>query len=104
MKNLSDKMRAKQQLEARKHGYKVLPFFRLRARPYTFYSLFFAVILFLLAVNGFWFAFGMTGSFLLGMLFVYVRWFRGQRDVWPFAMKIINWDVVQKLSEDEPSA
>ena len=46
----------------------------------------------------------MTGSFLLGMLFVYVRWFRGQRDVWPFAMKIINWDVVQELSEDEPSA
>src|ERR1035437_7982596 len=46
MKNLSDKMRAKQQLEARKHGYKVLPFFRLRARRYTFYSLFLAVILY----------------------------------------------------------
>jgi hypothetical protein len=103
MKNNSDKIRAKQLLETRQHGYKILPFFRLRARRYTFYSLLFAVILFLLAVNGFWFAFGSVFSFLLGLLFVYVRWLRGQRNVWPFAVKIINWDVVKKISEDESS-
>jgi len=104
MKKPTDKLRAKQHLEARKHGFQILPFFRLRARRYTFYSVPFAVVLLLLAFSGFWFAFGLVVSFLSGMLFVYIRWLRGQRNVWPFAVKIINWDVVQKLSEDEPSA
>jgi hypothetical protein len=40
-----------------------------------------AFISLLLAVSGFWFAFGSVFSFLLGLLFVYVRWLRGQRNV-----------------------
>jgi hypothetical protein len=104
MKNRSDKIRALQHLEARKHGFKILPLFRLRAKRYAFYSGLFAVILFFLAYSGFWFGFDLVVSFLAGMFFVYIRWLLGQRNLWPFAMKIINWDVVQKLSEDEPTA
>jgi len=77
---------------------------RLNAIRYTLYSVPFAVILLVLAISGSWHVFGLVVSLMLGLLCVYVRWFRGQRNVWPFAMKIINWDVVQKLSEDEPSA
>jgi hypothetical protein len=102
MKNSSDKIRALQHIEARKHGFKILPLLRLRAKRYAFYSGLFAIILFLLAFSGFWFAFDLVVSFLAGMLFVYFRWLRGQRNLWPFAMKIINWDVVRKLSEDDP--
>lgn len=104
MKRINDRIRAKRLLEARKHGFKILPFLRLRAIPYAFYVGLSAIILCLLAFNGFWFAFDLVVSFLAGMLFVYVRWLRGQRNVWPFSIKIINWDVVQKFSEDEPSA
>lgn len=104
MKTINDRIRAKRLLEARAHGFAILPFMRLNARRYAFYSVPFAVILLVLALSGSWHAFGLVVSFMLGLLCVYVRWFRGQRNVWPFAMKIINWDVVQKLSEDEPSA
>lgn len=102
MKLPSDKIRALQHLEARKHGFKILPLLRLRAKRYAFYSGLFAIILFLLAFNGFWFAFDLAVAFLAGMLFVYFRWLRGQRNLWPFATKIINWDLVRKLSEDDP--
>ena len=72
--------------------------------PYAFYAGLSAVTLCWLAFSGFWFAFDLVVSFLAGVLFVYVRWLRGQRNVWPFAMKIINWDAVQKFAEDEPSS
>ena len=104
MNRVNDRIRAKRLLDARKHGFKILPFLRHRAVPYAFYAGLFATILFLLALSGLWFAFDLVVSFLAGILFVYVRWLRGQRKVWPFAMKIINWDAVQKFSEDEPSA
>ena len=104
MRDLNDRIRAKRLLEAREHGFAILPFFRRSAPRYVLYSIPFAVVLGFLAFDGLWSAFGMVVSFLLGLLVCYVRWFRGQRRVWPFARKIINWDLVTKLSEDEPSA
>jgi hypothetical protein len=104
MKPSNDRIRAKQLLEAREHGFALLPFMRRNAGRYALCSLPFAALLIWFAMIGYWFAFGCLVSFLFGLLFVYVRWFRGQRSVWPFAMKIINWDIVRKLSEDEPPA
>jgi hypothetical protein len=104
MKPTNDRIRAKRLLEAREHGFAILPFMRRNAGRYALYSFPFAALLFLFAMIGSWFAFGCVVSFVLGLLFVYARWFRGQRRVWPFAMKIINWDIVTKLSEDEPTA
>jgi hypothetical protein len=103
MKAINDRIRAKRLLEAREHGFAILPFMRRNAGRYTLYAVPFAAALFLFAFFASWSAFGCVVSFILGLLFVYVRWFRGQRNVWPFAMKIINWDIVRKLSEDEPS-
>ena len=102
MRPINDRIRAKRLLEAREHGFAILPFMRRNAGRYALYSLPFAALLFLFAIIGSWFAFGCVVSFVFGLLFVYVRWFRGQRSVWPFAVKIINWDIVTKLSEDEP--
>ena len=102
MRPINDRIRAKRLLEAREHGFAILPFMRRNAGRYALYSLPFAALLFLFAIIGFWFAFGCVVSFLFGLLFVYVRWFLGQRSGWPFAVKIINWDIVTKLSEDEP--
>lgn len=104
MRAINDRIRAKRLLEARKHAFAILPFMRLNAPRYIVYSVLFAVILLLLALSGLWSVFGFVVSFLLGMSFVYIRWLRGQRNVWPFATKIINWDVVHKIAEDESSA
>jgi hypothetical protein len=35
---------------------------------------------------------------------VYVRWLRGMRRSWPFLSRVMNWDEVMRISEDEPSA
>jgi len=99
-----DRIRAKRLLEAREHGFAVLPFFRRGARRYVLYFLPSAVVLGFLAFGGWWWSFGMVASFLLGALLFYVRWFRGQQRVWSFVNKVIDWDIVTKLSNGEPLA
>ena len=104
MKAINDRIRAKRLLAAREHKFRVIPFLRHNALSYAAYAVLIAVILMVLAFYGLWPAFGFVASFVLGMLVVYIRWLRAQRSVWPFAMRIINWESVQKLSEDAPSA
>lgn len=104
MKEINDRIRAKRLLEARKHRFAIVPFARSRALRYLLYGLSAAVILGLLAFRGMWSALGMVTSFLLGMAICYFHWYRGQRRVWPFAERVIDWDLVQKLSEDDSSA
>jgi hypothetical protein len=101
MKKPSEMIMAKRLLITRTHGFTLLPLFRLRARDYILYSLLFAAILFLLAVSGLWLAFGWTVSFLLGMVFVYIRWLRGMRRSWPFLSRVMDWDEIKRTSEDE---
>ena len=106
MKYVNDRIRAKRLLEAREHGFAPFPFFRRNAPRYLLYSIPFAIVLGLLAFRNLWCVFGMVVSFLIGLGCCYFRWYNGQRRVWPFARKVINWDIVKKLSEDEdePSA
>lgn len=101
MKEINDRIRAKRLLEARKHRFAIVPFARSRALRYLLYGLAAAVILCVLAFRGMWSALGMATSFLLGMAVCYFYWYRGQRRVWPFAERVIDWDLVQKLSEDD---
>jgi hypothetical protein len=104
MKRGSETIMAQRLLVTRTHGFTILPFFRLRAKSYILYSMLVAVILVLLALNGFWFVFSLVVAFLLGVLFVYIRWLRGKRRSWPFLSRVMNWDEVKRISEDEPSA
>ncbi|HWD18243.1 MAG TPA: hypothetical protein VHB20_03110 [Verrucomicrobiae bacterium] len=102
MKKASETIMAKRLLITRTHGFMIRPFFRLRARDYAFYSVPFAIILFLLAVGGFWFALGLVIAFLMGMLFVYIRWLQGMRRSWPFLSEVMNWEKIERISENGP--
>jgi hypothetical protein len=73
---------------------------RLNAKRYIAYSIPFATILILLAFSHSWSAFGWVISFMLGLLCVYIRDFRGQKRAWPNTEKIINWDIVKKIADD----
>ncbi|MCD6052145.1 MAG: hypothetical protein K0Q55_3563 [Verrucomicrobia bacterium] len=103
MKTINDRIRAKRLLAAREHKFRTVPFLRANAPRYTAYSVLIVATLLVLAFYNLWTAFGFVVSFLFGGICVYLRWFRAQRSVWPFAMRVINWDSVQKLSEDAPS-
>lgn len=105
MKKLTDKTRAKLLLETRtRGGYKVLPFIRTNAKGYLFIGIYFSIFLVLLALTDGWVAFGYVAFFLVGILLRDVSWFIGIRRSWPFLSKVVNWDEVKKISEDEPSA
>ena len=81
-----------------------MPFARSRVLRYLLYGLSVAVILGLLSFSGMWSALGMVISFFLGLSVCYLYWYQGQRRVWPFAERVIDWDLVQKLSEDDSFA
>ncbi|PYJ06670.1 MAG: hypothetical protein DME25_06105 [Verrucomicrobia bacterium] len=104
MKRVSDKIMAKRLLVTRSHGFTILPFVRLNARRYILYSIPFVGLLILLAFNASWLAFGLVVSFLFGLLYLYLKWLLGMRKSWPFLSRVMNWDEVKKISEDEPSA
>jgi hypothetical protein len=104
MKKASDKILATRLLEIRERGgYSFSLFVRINAKRYRFWSIYFGVILVLLGIAGDWIPFGLVVSFALGMLFCDSNWFRGQKIYWPFNEKVINWDAVKKISDDEPS-
>jgi hypothetical protein len=104
MKRSSEKIMAQRLLVTRTHGFTMLPFFRLRAKSYILYSMLVAIILFFLVLSGFWFAFSLAMAFLMGVLFVYIRWLRGMQRSWPFLSRVMNWDEVKRISEDKSSA
>lgn len=100
MKPINDRIRARRLLAAREHKFRIAPFLRMNAGSYIAYAVFITVLLLVFAFYRLWSACGFVVSFQLGMLTVYIRWLRAQRSVWPFAMRVINWDSVQKLAED----
>ena len=105
MKKLTDKTRARLLLEMRERGgYKVLPFIRTNARGYLFIGIWFAAMFAFLIYAGVWVGVACLACYLLGVLLRDVSWFIGLRRSWPFHSKVINWDEVKKISEDEPSA
>jgi len=102
---ISDRTRAKLLLGVRERGgyATIFKHIRLNAKRYIAYSTPFVIALILLAFSRSWFAFGWVISFMLGLLCVYIRDFRGQKRSWRYAEKIINWDIVKKISENDPS-
>jgi len=53
---------------------------------------------------GSWLGFGFVVAFALGYWFCEHQWFRGIRESWRFNKRVTNWDLVKKISDDEPSA
>jgi hypothetical protein len=105
MKKITDKTRARMLLETRERGgYKALPFIRTNAKGYLFIVIYVSVFLAFLAFTDAWVAFGYVAFFVAGILLRDVSWFIGIRRSWPFLSKIVNWDEVKKISDDEPSA
>ena len=102
---LTDKTRARLLLATREQGgYKFLRFIRTNKKGYLFIGIYFLVFLAFLAFTSAWVAFGYVAFFLAGILLRDVSWFVGIRRSWPFHSKVIDWDKVKKVAEDESSA
>ena len=105
MKQLSDKILAEQMLQARASGgYKFLPFLRTNAKGYTILFLYFGGVLAGLAFAGIWPGFFAAAGVIVGVFLRDLSWLIGIQRTWPFSIKIIDWDKVQKLSDEKPLA
>ena len=104
MRGTSDQALAQRLLSMRGKGpYRIGTFLKLNAWRYLFQIALHSLLLAILALMGMWPLF----MFLLGMVFgVFLRdvgWVRSTRRVWPFTVKVTNWDVVERLAAEEPA-
>jgi hypothetical protein len=104
MRGTSDQALAQRLLSMRDKGsYRFGAFLKLNAWRYLFQIALHSLLLAILALMGMWLLF----IFLLGMISgVFLRdvgWVRSTRRVWPFTVKVTNWDVVERLAAEEPA-
>jgi hypothetical protein len=105
MKNISDKSHARQLLEIRdRGGYELIPFLRANAPSYLWFYMYFTFGLIFLSPTESWAAFWFVTFVFLGIVLRDLIRFTYMRKSWSFQLKVINWDEVKKISEDEPSA
>ena len=104
MRGSSDQALARRLLSMRSEGpYRYRAFLKLNAWRYLFQIALHSLMLAILALLGVWPLF----IFLLGIVFgVFLRdvgWVRSTRRVWPFTVKVTNWDIVERLAAEEPA-
>lgn len=105
MKKLNDHILATRMLRARANGgYKFAPFVRMNAKGYICLAVYFGAILLWLALIEAWPVFTLAAGILFGVLLRDVSWVIGVNRTWPFVMKVTNWETVERLSDEKPSA
>ena len=102
MKKITDKTRARLLLEAKERGgHTLVSFARANAKGYIIFGIYFGIALALLGFINAWVAFGYVAFLFSGFLLRDVTWFVAHRRIWPFTDKVINWEMVKKLSDDD---
>jgi hypothetical protein len=106
MKTLSDQVAARRMLQIRDEGgYRLGTFLRLNARKYAIQGLVFGLSLALLLIIEMRVAFSILLGVILGSLARDFGWVRASRRTWPFTMRVINWEIVERLAtHEEPPA
>lgn len=105
MKKMSDQTLATRMLRARADGgYKFAPFVRMNAKGYIFLAIYFGAILFWLGFIQAWPVFALVVGIFSGVLLRDVSWIIGVNRTWPFVTKVTNWETVERLSDEKPSA
>ena len=101
MKETSDQVRAQRLMSVRDLGpYGFSTFVKLNAKPYLFRITFNAVGLAIIAFTGMWACFALLLGTVIGFLRD-VSWVRSTNRMWPFTMKVTNWDMVEQLAKAE---
>jgi hypothetical protein len=102
---VSDKVFATQLLKQREvESLRLRSYFRARYKVYLGILVLFVLWLAMFISAGLWSGFGLGIAFILGFFYSEYIHFRAHREYFPFSRRVINWDLVKKISEDEPSA
>jgi hypothetical protein len=99
-----DKSIARRMLQARQHGYTFGHFIRINAKRFLLlYAIFFLLIYLSTCIHNYAAFYAMIGM-TIGVLARDFAWFRSNRAVWSFTEKTTDWQRVENLAKDEPSA
>jgi hypothetical protein len=105
MKPVSDKILAQRMLQARADGgYRLRLFLRINTKGYIFLVLFFSALSTVSAFVGCWPCTFLVAGIGFGVFLRDVSWLTGIQRSWPFSVRITDWDKVQKIADEKPSA
>jgi hypothetical protein len=90
-------------LETREKGYSLGLLFRRSKWRYAFLAAFFGGMLGLLAFYGVWSCFWGVAGALLGVVFRDIGWMLQYGRTWPFSVKVVDWEKVEKYAKGELS-
>jgi hypothetical protein len=103
MRNESDQVLARRQIEFRDNGCSYGSFLRNNIKGYLFLIASYVLLLALSAFLQHWILFYVLLGGLVGSLSRDVGWMRGARKRWAFSVKITDWEKVQRLADWHPS-
>lgn len=99
MRGTSDQALAQRLLSMRDKGpYRYGAFVKLNAWRYLFQIALHSLLLAILALMGMWPLFIFLLGLVLGAFLRDVGWVRSTRRVWPFTVRVTDWDLVEKLA------
>ena len=99
-----DKLIAQRMLQARKHGYTFGHFVRMNAKRHLLLLGIYILGIYLTTCIHDYIAFYVLIGVAIGTFVRDFAWFRSNRKVWPFTEKTTDWQKVERLANDEPSA
>ena len=104
MNIFSDQMIARRMLRAQQRGYTFGHFIRINAKRYLLAIAIDALLICLAAWIQNYIAFYLFIGLSIGSFARDFAWFRSNRKSWSFTLKTTDWQKVEKLANDEPSA
>ena len=105
MRELTAKDLARSMLLLRdNYGYSVVQHFRTNAKGYLFFFMYFGALFGLTVFIQWWTACAAIGGVVFGCLMRDFGWLRSAKKTWPFSLEIIDWQKVEKLADEKPTA
>jgi hypothetical protein len=101
MRQFSDQILAKRLLETRDRGYSFALFVRQNTKTYLLIVSYFVLGLVALALLRSWTAFYLLLGMFVGCFVRDGGWVRQGGKTWPFRLKVIDWDRVQRIADDK---
>ena len=99
-----DKLVARQMLQARQHGYTFGHFIRINAKRHLLLLAIYGLGIFLTLMIPDYAAYHILIGLAIGTFIRDFAWFRSNRASWSFTERTTNWQEVERLAKDEPSA
>jgi hypothetical protein len=104
MRGTSDQALAQRLLSMRSDGgYRLGAFVKLNGWRYIFLIALHCLVLAILALVGMWPLFIFILGLVIGVFLRDLGWVRSTRRVWPFTVRVTDWEIVERMAAENPT-